>query len=75
LYPDRLRWKFQQYFRTTPPPMLAVWGKSDPFFLPLGAEAFKRDNPSAEVHFYDTGHFGLETHAKEIGAAIRIYGR
>ena len=55
--------------------MLAVWGKSDPFFLPLGAEAFKRDNPSAEVHFYDTGHFGLETHAKEIGAAIRIYGR
>ena len=55
--------------------MLAVWGKSDPFFLPLGAEACKRDNPSAEVHFYDTGHFALETHAKEIGAAIRIYGR
>ena len=53
--------------------MLAVWGKSDPFFLPLGAEAFKRDNPSAEVHFYDTGHFGLKTHAKEIGTAIRTF--
>jgi pimeloyl-ACP methyl ester carboxylesterase len=68
LYP-----KFQEYFRTKQPPMLAVWGKSDPFFLPLGAEAFKRDNPSAEVHFYDTGHFALETHAKEIGAAIRTF--
>jgi pimeloyl-ACP methyl ester carboxylesterase len=68
LYP-----KFQEYFRTKRPPTLAVWGKSDPFFLPLGAEAFKRDNPSAEVHFYDTGHFALETHAKEIGAAIRTF--
>src|SRR6202022_5068937 len=48
LYP-----KFQEYFRTKRPPTLAIWGKSDPFFLPLGAEAFKRDNPSAEVHFYD----------------------
>jgi len=53
--------------------MLAVWGKSDPFFLPLGAEAFKRGNSSTEVHFYHTGHFALETHAKEIGAAIRTF--
>ena len=68
LYP-----KFQEYFRTKRPPTLAIWGKSDPFFLPLGAEAFKRDNPSAEVHFYDTGHFALETHAKEIGASIRTF--
>jgi pimeloyl-ACP methyl ester carboxylesterase len=51
--------------------MLAVWGKNDPFFLPPGAEAFKRDNPGAEVHFYDTGHFALETHHQEIAAAIR----
>ena len=65
LYP-----KFQEYFRTKRPPVLAVWGKNDPFFLPPGAEAFKRDNPSAEVHFYDTGHFALETHAQEIAAAI-----
>lgn len=65
LYPQ-----FQGYFRTRRPPLLAVWGKSDPFFLPQGAEAFKRDNPDAEVHFYDTGHFALETHAKEIAAAI-----
>jgi pimeloyl-ACP methyl ester carboxylesterase len=50
-----------------------VWGKNDPFFLPRGAEAFKRDNPSADVHFYNTGHFALETHYREIGAAIRDF--
>ena len=61
---------FQAYMRQHRPPLLAVWGKTDPFFLPAGAEAFKRDLPEAEVHFYDTGHFALETHAAEIGAAI-----
>jgi len=65
LYP-----KFQEYFRTAKPPLLAVWGKNDPFFLPQGAEAFKRDNPAAEVRFYDTGHFALETHYREIAATI-----
>ena len=57
------------YFRTHKPRLLAAWGKNDPFFLPRGAEAFRRDIPSATVHFFDTGHFALETHAKEIGAA------
>lgn len=65
LYP-----KFQEYFRIRRPPLLAVWGKNDPFFLPAGAEAFRRDLPQAEVHVYDTGHFALETHAREIAAAI-----
>jgi pimeloyl-ACP methyl ester carboxylesterase len=65
LYP-----KFQEYFRTKRPPLLAVWGKNDPFFLPPGAEAFKRDIPNAEVHFYETGHFALETHHREIAGAI-----
>ncbi len=68
LYP-----KFQEFFRTHRPPTLAVWGKNDPFFLPAGAEAFGRDNPSAKVVFYDTGHFALETHAAEIGAEIRDF--
>jgi len=68
LYP-----KFQEYFRTRKPPVLAVWGKNDPFFLPPGAEAFKRDNPNAEVGFYDTGHFALETHFQEIATAIRDF--
>lgn len=45
----------------------------DPFFLPPGADAFKRDNPNAEVHFFDTGHFALETHAQEIATAIRDF--
>lgn len=65
LYP-----KFQTYFRTKRPPVLAVWGRNDPFFLPAGAEAFRRDSPDAEIHFFDTGHFALETHASEIGATI-----
>ena len=68
LYP-----RFQEYFRVEQPPMLAVWGNSDPFFLPPGALAFRRDNPSTEVHFYDTGHFALETHYTEIAAAIRDF--
>ena len=68
LYPT-----FQTYFRTHKPPFLAVWGKNDPFFLPPGAEAFKRDIPNAVVRFFDTGHFALETHAAEIAAAIRAF--
>jgi len=68
LYP-----KFQEYFRVKQPSLLAVWGKNDPFFLPPGAEAFKRDNPNVEVHFYDTGHFALETHHQEIAGAIRDF--
>jgi len=61
---------FQEYFRTHKPRLLAAWGKNDPFFLPAGAEAFKRDLPDAVVRFFDTGHFALETHASEIAAAI-----
>jgi pimeloyl-ACP methyl ester carboxylesterase len=65
LYP-----KFQEYLRTAKPPLLAVWGKNDPTFVPTGAEAFKRDAPGAEVHLYDTGHFALETHLHEIAGTI-----
>ena len=68
LYPD-----FHAYFRNHQPPLLAVWGKNDPFFLPAGAEAFKRDIPGADVRFFDTGHFALETHCAEIAAAIRDF--
>ena len=68
LYPE-----FQGYFRKHKPRFLAVWGKNDPFFLPPGAEAFRRDIPDAVVRFFDTGHFALETHANEIAAAIRDF--
>ncbi len=64
-YPD-----FQAYFREARPPLLAVWGKNDPFFIPPGAEAYKRDLPKAEVHLLDAGHFALETHAAEIADRI-----
>jgi pimeloyl-ACP methyl ester carboxylesterase len=66
LYP-----KFQEYIRSWRPPLLAVWGKNDPFFLPAGAEAFRRDNPDAEIHLLDAGHFALESQGPEIAATIR----
>jgi pimeloyl-ACP methyl ester carboxylesterase len=68
LYP-----KLQAYFRDHKPPLLAAWGRNDPFFLPAGAEAFQRDIPDAVIRFFDTGHFALETHAVEIATAIRDF--
>ncbi|HUB40934.1 MAG TPA: alpha/beta hydrolase [Streptosporangiaceae bacterium] len=68
LYPE-----FQQYFRTRQPPLLAIWGRNDPFFLPTGAEAFRRDIPGADVRLLDAGHFALETHAEEIATAMRAF--
>jgi len=68
LYP-----KFQEYFRQSQPPLLAIWGKNDPFFIPPGAKAFPRDNPNATVQFLDTGHFALETHLEEIAYAMRLF--
>lgn len=70
LYPT-----FQRYFREERPPLLAVWGRNDPFFLPRGAEAFRRDNPNARVRLLNTGHFALETHAAEIAREIREFIR
>ena len=68
LYPT-----FQKYFRTHKPRFLAVWGKNDPFFLPRGAEAFKRDIPGATVRFFDTGHFALEDSSEFIAESIREF--
>ena len=68
LYP-----KFQEYFRKVRPPLLAIWGKNDPFFIPAGAEAYRKDIPDAKVQFLDTGHFAIETHVVEIAAAIEAF--
>ena len=68
LYP-----RFQEYFRKSKPPLLAIWGKNDPFFLPAGAEAYRKDLPNAKVQFLDTGHFATETHVVEIAAAMREF--
>jgi pimeloyl-ACP methyl ester carboxylesterase len=68
LYP-----KFQEYFRKSKPPLLAIWGKNDPFFVPAGAEAFRKDLPGAQVQFLDTGHFATETHVMEIASAMRDF--
>jgi pimeloyl-ACP methyl ester carboxylesterase len=68
LYPE-----FQKYFRRAQPPLLAIWGRNDPFFIPAGAEAFRTDLPKAQVGFLDTGHFAIETHVMEIAAAMREF--
>ena len=68
LYPT-----FQEYFRKSKPPLLAIWGKNDPFFIPAGAEAYRKDLPTARVQFLDTGHFATETHFVEIAAAIKEF--
>ena len=68
LYP-----RFQEYFRQSQPALLAIWGKNDPFFLPQGAEAFRKDLPNASVQFLDTGHFAVETHVVEIAAAMKDF--
>src|SRR5579872_7332434 len=68
LYP-----KFQEYFRASKPPLLAIWGKNDPFFIPPGAEAFRKDIPGAKVQFLDTGHFALETRGEEIASVMKEF--
>jgi len=68
LYP-----KFQEYFRSATPPLLAVWGEFDPYFIPAGAEAFRRDIPKASVQLLPTGHFALETHLPEIAGSMRKF--
>jgi pimeloyl-ACP methyl ester carboxylesterase len=68
LYP-----KFHEYFRAAKPPMLAIWGKFDPYFIPAGAEAFQKDIPDAVVQFLPTGHFALETHLEQIVIAMREF--
>lgn len=64
---------FQAYFRKAKPPLLAIWGRNDPFFIPPGAEAFRKDIPNARVEFLDTGHFAIETHVFEIAAAMKDF--
>jgi pimeloyl-ACP methyl ester carboxylesterase len=62
---------YQAFFRERRPRTLAVWGKNDLFFIPPGAEAFRRDIPDARVVLLDTGHFALETHVDSIAEEIR----
>ena len=70
LYPD-----FQRYFRESRPPLIAVWGSNDPYFIPAGAQAYRRDLPEAEIHLLDAGHFALETHHVEIAGLMRGFLR
>jgi pimeloyl-ACP methyl ester carboxylesterase len=64
---------FQDYLRKAKPPLLSIWGRNDPFFVPAGADAFRKDVPNAQVQFLDTGHFAIETHVAEIAAAMKEF--
>ncbi|MCX6597041.1 MAG: alpha/beta hydrolase [Acidobacteria bacterium] len=68
LYPQ-----FQAFFRKYQPPTILVWGKNDAIFPPAGAYPYLKDLPQAELHLYNTGHFALETHHTEIGAAVKSF--
>ena len=61
LYPQ-----FQEYFRSSKVPILAVWGKNDVIFIAPGAEAYKRDSPNAQVELWDGGHFLVESHTEQL---------
>lgn len=65
LYP-----KFHQYLAKSGVPLLAVWGKNDPAFVPAGAEAYGKDVRDFELHFLDAGHFALETNELEVSKLI-----
>lgn len=58
---------WHEYLRTSRPPVLLVWGKNDQIFIEPGARAFLKDQPDAELHLLDTGHFALEEDAETIG--------
>ena len=62
--------EWQTYLRTHQPPLLAIWGANDPFFIPPGAQAYKRDVPTADVVLLDTGHFALVEELDVIAARI-----
>lgn len=65
--------RFHEFFRSYQPPTLIAWGRYDPFFTVAGAEAYRRDLPNAELHYLETGHFALETHADRIASLIRDF--
>lgn len=64
---------WQSWLRTHTPPTLITWGANDPFFPAPGAHAYLADVPDAELHLFDTGHFALETHVREIAPLIGAF--
>lgn len=66
---------WQETLRAVKPPLLAVWGKNDPILLPAGAEAFQRDVPDTEIHFFDTGHFALQEDLPPIASGVKNFLR
>ncbi len=65
--------KWQAWLRAAQPPTLVVWGKYDPSFTTLGALAYQRDLPDAEIHLLDAGHFALDEASDEIAALTRAF--
>jgi pimeloyl-ACP methyl ester carboxylesterase len=64
---------WHEYFRTSQPRTLILWGKNDPFFTVEGAKAYQRDLPKAELNLLDTGHFALEEEGDFIAERIKAF--
>jgi pimeloyl-ACP methyl ester carboxylesterase len=64
---------WHEYFRTSQPRTLILWGKNDPFFTVEGAKAYQRDLPKAELNLLDTGHFALEEEGDFIAERIQAF--
>lgn len=67
--------EWHRYFREQQPPTLVLWGKGDFIFAEVGAHAYQKDLPDAEIYILDAGHFALETHAPEIASRIDAFLR
>ncbi len=58
------------YLKDRQPKSLIVWGRNDPLFVPAAAEFVKQVVPTAELRYFDGGHFVLDEYADAIAEAI-----
>jgi pimeloyl-ACP methyl ester carboxylesterase len=67
-FPHYAEWS--RYLEERQPKTLILWGKNDPLFTPAAPEAIHRAVPSAELRYFDGGHFMLDEYAAEVAHAI-----
>jgi pimeloyl-ACP methyl ester carboxylesterase len=63
----------QRFLWDARPPTLVATGANDEIFPEEVVRQILRDQPSAEYHALDTGHFALEDKADEIAALTREF--
>jgi pimeloyl-ACP methyl ester carboxylesterase len=65
--------QWQAWLRENQPATLVLWGRYDPSFVEVGARAYLRDLPRAEMRLLDAGHFALDERVDEIAAEILAF--